>query len=80
MTPNPHKELLTDNEPWDNCSFNNFEHKIPTLKEKLNDQLVATSIMVVDKIHNHAPGKLLHILFVQEEIAPWCAEVPCREE
>ena len=50
---------------YDDCfAFEKIEYKVPTPKINISEQqLVATTIMVVDTIHNHESTKLLRVLF-----------------
>ena len=49
---------------YDDCfAFEKIEYKVPTPKINISEQqLVATTIMVVDTIHNHESTKLLRVL------------------
>jgi len=50
---------------YDDCfAFEKIEYKVPTPNINISEQqLVATTIMVVDTIHNHESTKLLRVLF-----------------
>ena len=62
-TPVLRENFCAEDEPCESFAFEKFQYTIPTPKQVISDRLVATSIMVVQNIHNHESGKLLRVLF-----------------
>ena len=62
-TPNLCENICPEDNYCDGYAFGKFEYRVPTPKQNWSGRLVATSIMVVDKVHNHESGKLLRVLF-----------------
>ena len=62
-TPNLCEDICAEDNSCDGYAFDKFEYRFPTPKQNWSGRLVATSIMVVDKVHNHESGKLLRVLF-----------------
>ena len=60
---NPCEEFCAEDASCDEYAFDRFEYRIPTAKQNWSNRLVANSIMVVDRIHNHESGRLLRVLF-----------------
>ena len=57
-------ELYVDDYYDDAFAFEKINYTVPTPKINISEQqLVATTIMVVDTIHNHESTKLLRVLF-----------------
>ena len=61
--PGLREDLCSKDEPCESFAFEKFQYAIPTPKQIIANRLVATSIMVVQTIHNHESGKLLRVLF-----------------
>ena len=62
-TPVLCENLFAEDEPCESFAFEKFQYTTPMPKQIMSDQLVATSIMAVQNIHNHESGKLLRVLF-----------------
>ena len=62
-TPVLREDLCAEDDPYDSFAFEKFQYAIPTPKQNMSNRMVATSIMVVQTIHNHESGKLLRVLF-----------------
>ena len=73
----PHSnELYADDYYNDAFAFKKIEYKVPTPNINISkQQLVATTIMVVDTIHSHESAKLLRVLF---DSRGSCTMVHCR--
>ena len=52
-TPNLCEDICAKYNSCDGYAFDKFEHTVPTPKQNWSGRLVATSIMVVNKVHNH---------------------------